>query len=163
MCTGSGYAPRVVTRSAEARLDRFFAKYTPEIRAVAEAALKKMRRLFPGAMEMVYDNYNALVIAFGPTERRSEIICSIALYPKWVTLFFMRGADLTDPERLLEGSGKQVRGIRLKAARDLDKLAIRALIAQAIERSEKPMEGPRRLIIKLISAKQRPRRPRSEK
>jgi hypothetical protein len=151
----------VVTRTAEAQLDRFLAKYTPEIRAIAEAVLRKMRRLVPGAIELVYDNYNALVIAFGPTERSSELICSIALYPRWVTLFFVEGAKLRDPEKVLKGNGKIVRHVVLNDARDLDQPAVRALIAQAIDRSEKPLEGPRRLIIQSISAKQRPRRPRA--
>lgn len=146
-------------KTAEGQFATFLAKYTPEIRAAAKAARKKMRALFPGAVEMVYDNYNALVIGYGPTDRTSDVLCSIAVYPKWVTLFFLRGTKLDDPEKLLGGSGKIVRQIRLRAATDLDKPAIRALIAQTIERSEKPLTGPRRLVIKLVSAKQRPRRP----
>jgi hypothetical protein len=43
------------------------AEYEPEIAALAEAALAALRARLPGAVEMVYDNYNALVIGFGPT------------------------------------------------------------------------------------------------
>ena len=46
------------------QLDDFLAKYTPEIRRVARAALAKMRKRLPGAVHLVYDNYNALVITF---------------------------------------------------------------------------------------------------
>jgi len=109
----------------------------------------------------VYDNYNALAIGFGPTERASDAIFSIALYPRWVSLFFLRGADLADPQELLKGSGKQVRYIVLESAADLDKPAIKALMKRALERCDKPINGaaPGRIIIKSISAKQRPRRP----
>ncbi|HEX9407340.1 MAG TPA: DUF1801 domain-containing protein [Thermoanaerobaculia bacterium] len=135
------------------------AKYTQEIRAEAKAARKKMRVLFPNAIEMIYDNYNALVIGYAPTERASEAVCSIAVYPRWVTLFFLKGAKLRDPQKLLKGAGKIVRQIRLSSVDDLDAPAVRSLIAQAAERSSIPFRGPRRVIIKLISAKQRPRRP----
>jgi hypothetical protein len=40
-------------------------------------ALAKMRARLPGAVELVYDNYNALAIGFGPTERTSEAVFSI--------------------------------------------------------------------------------------
>ena len=109
----------------------------------------------------MYDNYNALAIAFSPTERVADVILSITLYPKWVSLFFMRGAHLPDPQKLLKGSGKTVRHIVLADAADLDTPALRALIAHALDRAAKPLDAtsPGRVIIKSISAKQRPRRP----
>ena len=61
----------------------------PEIGALAKAILGKMRKRLPRAVELVYDNYNALVIGFGPTERASDAIFSIAVYPRWVSLFFL--------------------------------------------------------------------------
>src|SRR5436853_7421640 len=96
-------------KAPESQLASFIAKYTPEIGAFAQAALVKMRARLPGAVELVYDNYNALAIGFSPTERASDAIFSIALYPRWVSLFFLRGIDLPDPQRLLQGSGKIVR------------------------------------------------------
>ena len=89
----------------------------------------------PAATELVYDNYNALVFGFGPTDRASEAILSLALYPRWVTVFFLRGAELPDPENLLQGTGRQVRSIRLGAASDLQSPAVEALIAEAISRA----------------------------
>ncbi len=54
---------------AQAQLESFLAKYDPEVATFARRALAKMRTLVPGAIEMVYDNYNWLVIGFSPTER----------------------------------------------------------------------------------------------
>jgi hypothetical protein len=148
-------------KAPEEQLAGFIAKYTPEIGALGHATLAKMRERLPAAIELVYDNYNALAIGFGPTERASDAIFSIALYPRWVSLFFLRVADLPDPQELLKGSGKQVRYIVLESAADLDKPAIKALMKRALERCDKPINGaaPGRIIIKSISAKQRPRRP----
>jgi hypothetical protein len=150
---------------AQAQLDSFLAKYDPEIAAFARRALAKMRKLVPGAIEMVYDNYNWLVIGFGPTERPSEAIFSLVLPPGRVTLCFLQGAGLPDPAKRLEGSGNVVRNIRLynvgePDAKVLDDPEIRALINLALNRAKVPMPTrPRRkLIIRAISAKQRPRR-----
>jgi hypothetical protein len=71
---------------AQAQLESFLAKYDPDVAAFARRALTKMRKLVPGAIEMVYDNYNWLVIGFGPTERPSEAIFSLVLPPGRVTL-----------------------------------------------------------------------------
>ena len=148
--------------TAEQQLASFLAKYTPEMQKAAKAARTKMRALFPRAIELVYDNYNALVIGYGPTEKASDAVCSIAIYPRWVTLFFLNGTKLRDPQKLLGGSGKIVHQIRLGDAGDLDLPAVRALVAQAIGRSDVPFDGPRKLVIKAVSAKQRPRRPAAE-
>jgi hypothetical protein len=149
------------TTAPEKQLAGFLAKYTPAIAARARAIRAAMRQRLPGAIELVYDNYNALVIGFGPTERAGDAIFSIALYPRWVTLFFLHGAGLPDPNRLLKGSGKVVRHIVLDDATDLDQPAVRGLMDRALARAKTPLDGtePTRLIIKSVSAKQRPRRP----
>jgi len=147
--------------SAERDLQSFIDRYTPEIAALARACLKKMRARLPGAMQLVYDNYNALVIGFGPSERASDAVFSIALYPRWVTLFFLQGAGLPDPNKLLKGSGNIVRHIVLASAEDLDKPAVQALMTVALNRAKAPMDpgAPGSLEIRSISPKQRPRRP----
>ena len=147
--------------SPEGRLEVFIDKYSPEVATLARACLKKMRERLPGAMQLVYDNYNALVIGFGPSERASEAIFSIVLYPRWVTLFFLQGASLADAKRLLKGSGKVVRHIVLASAADLDLPAVQDLMGKALKRAETGIDptAPGRLVIRSICAKQRPRRP----
>ncbi len=146
-------------KAAKIQLAEFLAKYSTEIAALARAVLRKMRARLPGAVEIVYDNYNALVVGFGPTERASEAIFSIALYPRWINLFFQHGAGLPDPKRMLKGNGKSIRHVVLKDAKDLDDPAVRELMARALVRSATPLTGPGRMVIKSVSAKQRPRRP----
>jgi hypothetical protein len=148
--------------SPQKQLARFMAKYTPEIEAKASAILKRMRELLPGAIEMVYDNYNALVIGFGPTERPSEAVFSIVLNPHYVVLFFLNGAKLCDPKKRLRGSGKQVRSVILESAEDLDSPEVQDFIEQAIAQSPTPFVASARgkMIIRSVSEKQRPRRPK---
>jgi hypothetical protein len=145
----------------ERQLASFLAKFTPELAALAEAILGKMRRHYPTAVEIVYDNYNALAIGFAPGEKTSEAIFSIAVFPRWISLFFLQGAGLDDPDRLLKGTGKVARHVVLPTPDLLDDPALAALMQQAVERARAPfpLEGSPRLVIKSISAKQRPRRP----
>jgi hypothetical protein len=149
------------TLTSESRIAGFVAKYTPEIAQQIIAARAKMRAHFPRGYELVFDNYNALVFGFSPSEKASESFISIAAYPRWITLFFLNGVTLRDPERLLQGSGSRVRGVRLRSAEDLDDGSIGALIAQARVPVAKAMDEapPLGTVIKLVSAKQRPRRP----
>ena len=146
---------------AKQQLDNFIARYSPEVAGVARQALKKMRARLPGAVELVYDNYNALAIGFGPSERTGDLIFSITLYPRWVSLFFTQGADLPDPGKLLRGSGKKIRHIVLDDVTTLDKPHVRTLMNHALKLATvKPdAKTSGRIVIKSVVARQRPRRP----
>ncbi len=148
-------------KTPEQQWDGFLAKFTPETAALGRAALVKIRRLTPGAIEMVYDNYNALVVGLGPTERASEAILSIALTARGVSLCFLQGAGLPDPDKRLLGSGTVTRYMRLEGAAVLEEPAVRRLIDVALASAKVPLDASqqRRMVIKSVSAKQRPRRP----
>jgi len=151
-------------KSPSAQLAAFLAKFTPEVAALARAALVTMRKRLPGAIELVYDNYNALAIGFAPTERASDAVFSIAVFPRRPILCFLQtGAQLPDPDGLLKGDGKQVRHIPLESRGVLDTPAVRALMKEALERADVPFDrrATSRIVIKSISAKQRPRVPRA--
>jgi len=144
-----------------AQLDSFIDKFTPEVAVVTRELLAKMNARVPGATILVYDNYNALAIGFGPSERPGQAVLSLAVMPRWVTLCFLYGVGLPDPHGLLNGSGTRVRHVRLHTAEAFDDPRIQDLIAAALETAEPPIDpsGTGQLIIKSISAKQRPRRP----
>ena len=150
-----------MSAAAEKQLTEFLGAYTPAITAIANAARKKVQSLVPGATELVYDNYNALVIGFGPADKTSEVILSLALYPRWVTLFFWNGPKIPDPAKLLKGSGKVVRSVQLAGADTIDEPEVRALIAHALRLAPRRIDASarREVIIKLVSATQRARRP----
>lgn len=142
------------------QLDAFLDKYEPAIAAQARACLKILRARLRGAVQLVYDNYNALVIGFGPSEKPSEAIFSLVLYPRYLILCFLQGTKVPDPGGLLKGSGNVVRNIRLTAPADLNRPDIREVIAAAMESARVPIDSGARgqLIIRSVSAKQRPRR-----
>jgi hypothetical protein len=161
---GARRAPRTAAAkppSPSRQFATFLARYSPPLIAVAKGALTRLRRLVPGAVELVYDNYNALVVGFGPSERASEAVFSIALYPRWVNLFFLQGATLADPDGLLRGSGTRVRHIVLTDAKVLDDPRVRRLIARALADAPRPLDPgrKRRMVVRAIAPRQRARRP----
>ncbi|MFL5242298.1 MAG: DUF1801 domain-containing protein [Gemmataceae bacterium] len=145
---------------AECRLKCFIDKFERKHQALIRGMRKALRKRFPTAYELAYDNYNFFVLGYGPTERPSDCLVSVAAAANGVGLCFIHGASLPDPHQLLIGSGKQTRFIRLESVEVLTRPEVEALIAAAIAGAKTPMrtKGRGRLIIRSVSAKQRPRR-----
>jgi uncharacterized protein DUF1801 len=145
---------------AERQLKSFIAKFDPAHQTLIRAVRKALRGRFPAAYELVYDNYNFFVIGYGPTERPSDCIVSLVGGANGVGLCFIHGAKLPDPKKILRGSGNQTRSIHLDSADVLARPEVEALIAAAIARAKTPFRADTRgkLIIRSVSAKQRPRR-----
>jgi hypothetical protein len=151
--------------TVERQIEGFLARYTPEVRGELEGARRRLRAWFPRGFELVFDNYNALVFAYSPSERSSQCMLSVAGYPRWITLFFAHGTELPDPTGRLGGSGASIRSIRLAGARELDAKDVRALIGAAVARVEEAFsQAPRRTTqVRTAVARVRPRRPAAAK
>jgi hypothetical protein len=148
----------------ETQLASYFAKYEPAVAKLGKALRARVRDRLPGLSEIVYvyENQSSLVIAYSPTENGYEGVCSIALYPDGVKLFFTHGPLLSkaDPNKLLQGSGKMVRYVLMSAAADFDRPEIEALMAATLKlakvRPDPSAKGS--MIIKAEEQKQRARR-----
>jgi hypothetical protein len=145
---------------AEAQLARFVEKFEPAHQTLIRAVRRRLRARFPTATELAWDNYNFFVIAYSPTARPSDAVCSIAAGANGVGLCFIHGARLPDPTRILLGAGKQTRFIRLESAAVLDRPAVAALLAAAVADANTPFRAGGRgpLVIQSVAVKQRPRR-----
>jgi len=145
---------------AEAQLEMFVARFSDEHQTLIRDLRTALQRRFPHAKELVWDNYNFMVIGYCANERPSSAVVSLAAGANGVGLSFYRGADLADPDAVLLGEGSQNRYIRLPDAEVLQRPAVAALIDQAEAQAPVPMPGAggNELIIRSVSAKQRPRR-----
>ncbi|HEV8048552.1 MAG TPA: hypothetical protein VGP35_12520 [Terriglobales bacterium] len=150
----------VALTDAEKQLKTFIDKFEPKNQILIRSLRKALRKRLPTANELVYDNYNFFVIGYASTERPTDAILSIAAGANGVGMCFIRGASLPDPKKILLGSGKQTRFIRIESAKVLAITEVEALIAAATAQSKTPLPatGKRKLIIRSVSAKQRPRR-----
>jgi len=148
------------TATAEQQLAGFIDKFSPEHQRLIRAARKILQRRLPGAHELVYDNYNFFVIGYGPSPRPSEAWLSLAAAANGLSLCFLHGARLPDPEKRLHGSGNQVRSLRLASAQVLQEPAVDALIDASIaqQSAKLPPDARSTLVIRSVSTKQRPRR-----
>ncbi|MGO9325793.1 MAG: DUF1801 domain-containing protein [Terracidiphilus sp.] len=150
-------APR---QNAEAELAGFIDKFEPEMAKAIRAVRAALRKRLPTANELVYDNYNFFVIGYSSTLRPSDSFISLVADGHGVRIAFYWGAKLPDPAGILLGGGNQNRFIRLESARDLSKPEVDALIQAAIAYGKTPLPetGRGSLVIRSVSAKQRPRR-----
>ena len=133
-------------QSPASQLKSFLAKFNPEMANLVRAFRSAMRKRFPTANELVYDNYNFFVIGYCPTEVPSDCRISLAANSKGVNLNFLDGSKLPDPHKLLLGSGSLNRFLRLQDA------------AAAQTRPPFAKSGPGKLIIRSVSKKQRLRK-----
>jgi hypothetical protein len=139
----------------DAQLHAIIDRRPPGIARLTKASLAKMRKQLPGAAELVYDKKNSLVIGFCSADRASNVINSIATYSTWINLFFFEGDSLPDPEGLLKGTGTMVRSIRITDAGELDRPAVKALIAAAARCAEPPLDRKARRTIVLRQSSRR--------
>ncbi len=142
------------------QLAEFIAKFDPDVAKVARAARNALRKQFPTATEIVYDNYQALAIGFSTTAKTSTCMFAVAVMAKGVSLSFYYGATMPDPDGILLGNGNQTRFVRLPGAATLREPAVQRALEAAVQQAATPLpkagKGP--TIIKSISARQRPRR-----
>lgn len=149
---------------AEAQLETLLHRFDSSIQKLVGEARAKLRKRLPAALEMVYANSNTVAIGFASSERRGDIIVSLATYARGVNLYFLYGVALEDPHRLLQGSGNQGRFIRLESAAMIDRPEIARLIDGAVAECDTPLpkRGKGALVIKSVSAKAQTRAPRKQ-
>ncbi len=149
--------------NAETQLASYFANYPPPIAKLGQAVRKRLQARLPGLFEIVYlyERQRALVIAYAPTDRGYEGLCSLALYPDQVKLYFAQGARLAtaDKDQLLQGRGT-VRYVALGAVADFDRAAIEHLMAAALQLAKLRLDpnGKGAVTFRVAAQQQRARR-----
>jgi hypothetical protein len=86
----------------------------------------------PAAEEVLYSVY-AQVIVFRFPGRKRGAFCNVVAYSRHVNLMFHYGSFLPDPHRVLKGTGKRIRHIRVETPDDLRHSYLRDYIRSAIE------------------------------
>ena len=130
--TKSGAKGGRASLDAEKQLQSFIAKFEPKNQALICTARKALRKRFPTANELAYDNYNFFALGYCSTERPADCVVSIAAAANGVGLSFYWGATLPDPHGILLGSGNQNRFIRLESVKVLARPEVLELIAAMV-------------------------------
>jgi hypothetical protein len=117
----------------------FLAPCSPEVRSLALKSRALVLEIIPDAQEQIDAPAKLLGYGFGP--KYADTICVILLAKAWVSLGFYRATELPDPGHLLEGTGKVHRHVKLKAEKDVDSPALRALLEAALDAYRKRSGG----------------------
>jgi hypothetical protein len=157
-----GTQSAVARRSAEGQLRALIARFAPAHLRLIGAMRRRLRKRLPTAHEVVYEYHNlgAIVISYSPNEHGYEGVLAIRASADGVRLYFNRGKELPDPEKLLQGSS-QTRWIHVEGASTLARPAVARLIDESIARNRVPLAraGRGSVVIRSTSAKPRRRRP----
>ena len=134
----------------EAQLQSFYDRFDPPHQKFIRSVQAAVHKRLPTANELVYDYSSFFVISYSPTDKGIDGVVSIAARSDRVELYFNHGPQLPDPKKLLRGSGKLTRFIRVEAARQLAHPDVEAFIAAAIDHSSVPLPSQEKgsLIIK---------------
>jgi uncharacterized protein DUF1801 len=110
------------------------------VRPTVQAARRTVKALAPKAKEIAYQSE--------PPRSKSamwkivryvvddEPVVAIGTFPTYATLFFHRGREIDDAGGLLEGSGKDMRFIRLRTPGDAARPNVRRLVRKAFALEE---------------------------
>ncbi|MFN0020182.1 MAG: hypothetical protein ACKVP0_18125 [Pirellulaceae bacterium] len=152
--------PDITKLTPEAQLRSFIDRLDPQDQKLIRAVRTAVRKRLPTANELAYDYGHAIVISYSPTDHGIDGIVAISARATGLALYFNQGPKLSDSKKLLQGSGKQARFIRVEAAKQLADPDVAAMIAAAIDQARIPLPstGKGKLMIRGAAAKPRPRR-----
>ena len=112
-------------------LVEFLKPYDREVQKLALSLRQLVLEEMAPCHENIYDAYSAVAIGYGPTLRVSDGVFHVAVYAKGVNLGFNQGATLADPSGILEGAGKQIRHIKIRAPEDILRPEVRVYVRRA--------------------------------
>ena len=121
---------KITTVGGNGNFDEVIAAASPEIQALAREARALLSDVMPGIVEVPWARQKIAGYGVGP-KKMSEHFCYLAPFKKHLNLGFFYGADLADPQNLLEGTGKELRHIKIRSAEQLRQPAVRELIERA--------------------------------
>ena len=119
--------------------------------------------LVPEANELIWDNYNAVAIAYAKSDKLKDAFCHIAVYARHINFGFNRGTELSNRNLKLEGTGKLIRHLTIKDYESFPKEALKDMIWEAVGISEKinselvnKKATPKSIVMSISEKKKRP-------
>jgi hypothetical protein len=105
-------------------VDVWLQEQAPELGAIATRWFARMRDCGDDVRELIHDGCPVACVEDAP-------FAYVNVFRAHVNVGFFLGAELDDPARLLEGSGRRMRHVKVKPGADLDVAALSALIGAA--------------------------------
>ena len=145
------------------KLKDFIQPYDLQIQRLTMELRSFITALVPKANELIWDNYNAVAMAYSKSEKLKDAFCHISVYAKHVNFGFNRGAELTQSDLKLAGKGKLIRHITLRDMHSFPKFEIEKLVWEAVGISEQmnanlldKISEPKSIVMSISKKKIRP-------
>lgn len=117
-------------------LRKFLLPYDKSIQDLLFELRKFILNTIPDTNELIWDNYNAVAIAYSKSEKLKDAFCHVAVYAKHVNFGFNRGAELSKRGLQLQGKGKLIRHLKVETMDTFPKEEIKKMIYEAVGISE---------------------------
>jgi hypothetical protein len=121
----------MVTNETRGKFEDILVNARPELRLVCESLRHLIASLQEGFVEVVWPKQRIASYGVGP-KKMTEHYSYIGVQGSYVNLGFYHGASLADPEGLLEGTGKELRHVKLRDVAAAESGAVTALLREAI-------------------------------
>ena len=127
----------LLTMQVTPELTQFLSPYAPNIQKLTIQLRSFIIEQLPTTNELIWDNYNAVAIAYSKSTELKDAFCHLSVYGNHVNFGFNRGAELSNSSIQLLGKGKLIRHITVPNFDSFPKTEVKKLLAEAIEISEK--------------------------
>jgi hypothetical protein len=129
-----------VPKAARGTFDELLAGVEPDLAAIARRLRAMIRAVDGSAVETVRLGDNAATYGIGP-KKMTDGYAYIMPMRGYINLGFYQGAVLADPKRLLEGTGKGLRHVKIRSLAEANRPPVRALVAAAVARRRRGAAG----------------------
>jgi len=110
-----------------------------QVKEIAERLRALIIEVYPEVVEVPWPKQKIVGYGVGP-KKMSEHFCYIGAFKKHVNLGFYYGADLPDPQGLLEGTGKNLRHIKVKNGEEVEQPALRNILQASLDERKEALE-----------------------
>jgi len=110
-------------------VEQFFANYPARVSELAAALRRLVIASLPGVAETLDEP--GRVVGYAVGAGYAGLVCTIIPSKTGVKLGVVRGAELSDPHGLMEGSGRKHRYVQLAQRNDLDRPGLAELLQAA--------------------------------
>lgn len=115
-------------------------KADSQVQTLARILRDLIIAVYPDVVEVPWPKQQIVGYGVGP-KKLSEHFCYIAVQSKYANLGFNYGADLPDPDHLLEGSGKAFRHVKIYKEAEVNQPALRELLAAAVKERQNTLSA----------------------
>ena len=104
---------------------------SPNMKKIATELRKLIADVYPDVVEVPWAKQKIIGYGVG-SKKMSEHFCYLGIFKNHVNLGFYYGADLADPNGLLEGTGKKLRHVKISTVEDASQKDIKRLVKSAL-------------------------------